>query len=316
MKGRLKVWPKSSEMSALCKNMQHVPVLLHETIEGLNLKPGAVVVDGTLGAGGHSSEIARAYGKDVTIIGFDLDQDALDLAVNAIETAGGKLIPIHANFRTIKNALNEKGIKTIDGAMLDLGISSMEIGESGRGFSFKYDEPLLMTLQNPIESDTLTARDVVNSTREEELANIIFQFGEERFSRMIAKAIVVARRVHKIETTGELAEIIKNAVPGFYRNGRINPATKTFQALRIYVNDELGAVTEGLQGAWNMLAPGGRIAVITFHSLEDRIVKNFFRDIPKEHKILHTKKPIVPTRAEVIRNPRSRSAKLRIIEKL
>lgn len=294
---------------------QHVPVLLHETIEGLAITPGAIVVDGTLGAGGHASEIAKLFGKDVQIIGFDLDQEALDLAVTTVKEAGGALTPIHANFRTIESALKGKGIESINGAMFDLGISSMEIGESGRGFSFKYDEPLLMTLQNPIESDTLTARDVVNSTREEELANIIYEFGEERFSRMIAKAIVTARRASPIETTAELVEIISNAVPGFYKNARINPATKTFQALRIYVNDELGAVKEGILGAWNMLAPGGRIAVITFHSLEDRIVKNLFRDIPKETKILHTKKPIVPNRAEVLRNPRSRSAKLRIIEK-
>ncbi|MBP7804617.1 MAG: 16S rRNA (cytosine(1402)-N(4))-methyltransferase RsmH [Candidatus Pacebacteria bacterium] len=296
--------------------MNHVPVLLHETIEGLAIKEGAVIVDGTLGAGGHSSEIAKKFGKNVTIVGFDLDQSALDLAASSINEAGGKLIPIHSNFRTIETALPEKGIKKIDGAMFDLGISSMEIGASGRGFSFKYDEPLLMTLQNPITEETLTAMQVVNSTREEELANIIFEYGEEHFSRGIAKAIVQARKIKKIETSLELAEIIANAVPGFYKKGRINPATKTFQALRIYVNDELGAVKEGLQGAWNLLAPQGRIAVITFHSLEDRIVKNFFRDLPKEQKILHTKKPIVPTREEIIKNPRSRSAKLRIIEKI
>ena len=296
--------------------MNHVPVLLQETIEGLNLKSGDTVIDATLGAGGHASAIAKKFGKDVQIVGFDLDQQALDLAEVAVKEAGGKLIPIHANFRTMAKACEEKGIKQVNGVLFDLGISSMEIGESGRGFSFKYDEPLLMTLQNPIESDTLTARDVVNSTREEELANIIFEYGEEKFSRMIAKAIVMARRTGKIETSLQLAEIIKNSVPGFYRNGRINPATKTFQALRIYVNDELGAVKEGLAGAWKILAPGGRIAVITFHSLEDRIVKNYFRDIPKEAKILHTKKPIVPTRAEIISNPRSRSAKLRIIEKI
>lgn len=296
--------------------MQHVPVLLEETIDGLQLKAGDTVIDATLGAGGHSSAIAQKFGKDVQIIGFDLDQSALDLAVTTVKEVGGNLIPIHANFRTMESACREKGINEVNGILFDLGISSMEIGESGRGFSFKYNEPLLMTLQNPIEEDTLTAGEVVNGTREEELANIIYKFGEERFSRMIAKAIVTARRTGKIETTGQLAEIIKNAVPAFYRNGRINPATKTFQALRIYVNDELGAIKEGLTGAWNMLAPHGRIAVITFHSLEDRIIKNFFRDLPKESAHIITKKPIVPTRAEIIKNPRSRSAKLRIIEKI
>ncbi len=296
--------------------MNHVPVLLQESIEGLNLKKGDTVVDATLGAGGHSSAIANTFNGDITIVGFDLDQDALKIAKKTVGATGAKFIPIHANFRTMESALREKGITSVQGVLFDLGISSMEIGESGRGFSFKYDEPLLMTLQNPIESDTLTARDVVNSTREEELANIIYEFGEERFSRMIAKAIVEARRKQKIETTTQLVEIITNAVPAFYRKGKINPATKTFQALRIYVNDELGAVKEGLQGAWNMLTPGGRIAVITFHSLEDRIVKNYFKELPKEEAIIITKKPIAPSREEVVANPRSRSAKLRIIEKL
>lgn len=295
--------------------MNHVPVLLQESIVGLNLKKGDTIVDATLGAGGHSSAIATMLEGDVTIVGFDLDEDALAIAKKTVGTTGAKFIPIHANFRTMESALREKGISEVQGVLFDLGVSSMEIGESGRGFSFKYDEPLLMTLQNPIESDTLTARDVVNSTREEELANIIYEYGEERFSRMIARAIVEARRKQKIESTAQLVEIITNAVPAFYRKGKINPATKTFQALRIYVNDELGAVKEGLHSAWNMLAPGGRIAVITFHSLEDRIVKNYFKDIPKEEAIIITKKPIAPSREEVVANPRSRSAKLRIIEK-
>ncbi len=208
-----------------------------------------------------------------------------------------------------------QGIPKIDGALFDLGISSMEIGESGRGFSFQYDEPLLMTLENPITETTLTARDVVNSLPEKELADIIYKYGEERFSRPIAKAIVTARRRAKIDSSLQLAEIIAEAVPKGYRNGRINPATKTFQALRIFVNDEFGAIEEGLSGAWNLLTPGGRIAVISFHSLEDRIIKNFFKDKAKDSGRLLTKKPIVPTRAEIIKNPRSRSAKLRIIEK-
>ena len=201
--------------------MSHVPVLLHESVDGLDIKPGDTVIDATLGAGGHSSEIARRFGSDVTIVGFDLDSDALHLAQQSIKSAGGKLIPIQANFRTMDSACEQKGIGHVDAVLFDFGISSMEIGESGRGFSFKYDEPLLMTLQNPIESDTLIASDVVNSTRENELADIIFKYGEESFSRQIAKAIVVARRKKKIETTFELADIIKDAVPGFYRNGRI-----------------------------------------------------------------------------------------------
>ena len=297
--------------------MAHVSVLLHESVAGLGIKAGDTVIDATLGAGGHSSEIARLYGQDVTIVGFDLDADALTLAQKNVTEAGGKLVPIQGNFRNIQNLCSQKGLEQVNGVLFDFGVSSMELGESGRGFSFKYDEPLLMTLQNPIQEDTLTARYVVNSTREKELADIIFKYGEERFSRQIAEAIVTARRKRKIETTFELVEIVRNAVPNFYKNGRINPATKTFQAIRIYVNDELGAITDGLEAAWQMLAPGGQIAAITFHSLEDRIVKNFYKDKAKEddRAIILTKKPIVPTRAEIISNPRSRSAKLRILKK-
>ena len=295
--------------------MEHVPVLLHESIEGLNLKAGDTVVDATLGAGGHSSAIAKAFGKDVCIVGFDLDADALALAEKAVKTAGGTLVPIHANFRTMTSSLAMAGVTKIDGALFDLGISSMEIGESGRGFSFQYDEPLLMTLENPITEATLTARDVVNSMPERELADIIYKYGEERFSRQIAKVISVVRRRKKIETSAELAAIVADSVPASYRNGRINPATKTFQALRIYVNDELGAVDEGIRGAWSILKPGGRLAVITFHSLEDRIVKNLFKELSKTEGTLITKKPIPPSRKEVIANRRSRSAKLRIIER-
>ncbi len=296
-------------------HMQHVPVLLKESVEGLDIKPHSLVIDATLGAGGHSSEIARTY-ESVRIVGFDLDAHALTLASNSIKEVGGTLVPIQANFRTMDVACEQRGILQADAILFDFGISSMELGESGRGFSFKYDEPLLMTLQNPIEEHTLTARDVVNSMREDELANVIFNYGEERFSRQIAEAIVTARRKQKIETTFELAEIIRKAVPTFYRNGRINPATKTFQALRIYVNDELGAIEEGLAKAWKLLAPNGRIATITFHSLEDRIVKNYFKKL-KEESGAHiiTKKPIAPTREEIKNNPRSRSAKLRIIQK-
>ena len=295
--------------------MSHVPVLLHEAVEGLAIEAGDTIVDATLGAGGHSSEIIRRFGDKVTLVGFDLDRDALALAKQSVKEAGGTLTPIHANFGTMLEACQAKGIDQVQGVLFDLGISSMEIGESGRGFSFKYDEPLLMTLQNPITDETLTARDVVNQMREEDLANIIFEFGEERFSRQIAKAICMARRREKIETTAQLVSIITDAVPMFYRKGRINPATKTFQALRIYVNDEMGAVTRGLTGAWELLESGGRIAVITFHSLEDRIVKNFFREKAKNEGVLITKKPIPPTREEIINNPRSRSAKLRIIQK-
>ena len=297
--------------------MSHVSVLLNESIDGLDIETGDTIIDATLGAGGHSRAIVEKF-SDITIVGFDLDADALKLAQKNIEEVGGKLISIQSNFRTMDVECSRREISEVNGVLFDFGVSSMEIGESGRGFSFKYDEPLLMTLQNPITDDTVTARDVVNGMGETELADIIFKYGEERFSRQIASAIVTARKRNKIETTFELVEIIRNAVPNFYKNGRINPATKTFQALRIYVNDELGAISDGLEKAWELLATDGRIVTITFHSLEDRIVKNFFKDKAKqdEHAQLITKKPIVPTRAEIIQNPRSRSAKLRIIKKI
>ena len=296
--------------------MSHVPVLLNEAVEGLDIKPSDIVIDATLGAGGHSSEIIRRYGDSISLVGFDLDADALVLAQKSVADAGGKLIPIHANFRTMREACMEHGVSHAERVLFDLGISSMEIGESGRGFSFRYDEPLLMTLTNPITAETLTARDVVNEMPEKELADTIYKYGEEKFSRQIAKAVCFARKRQSIETTFELVDIITDAVPGFYKKGRINPATKTFQALRIYVNDEMGATEDGIKGAWNILSSGGRIAVITFHSLEDRLVKNLFKELVKDGGKLVIKKPITPSRKEVLENPRSRSAKLRIIQKL
>lgn len=296
--------------------MNHVPVLLHEAVEGLALKADSIVVDATLGAGGHSSEIVKRYGSSVQLIGFDLDQHAMEKATDTITAAGGKVTAIHSNFRYMQEKLEEAGVEGIDGALFDLGVSSMEFGASGRGFSFKYDEPLLMTLESHPGEDMLTAGYIVNSYREEDLANLIFEYGEERLSRRIAKAIVENRRKQRIVTTFDLVDIIRGAVPAAYRNGRIHPATRTFQALRIATNDELGALKDGVQGAWNMLRPGGRIAVITFHSLEDRIVKNMFREWGKDGGKVLTKKPIIPTDEEIKNNPRSRSSKLRIIEKI
>jgi len=288
--------------------MQHVPVLLHESIDGLAIQKGDTVVDATLGAGGHSSAIVEKFGSSVKIIGFDLDRNAIELAETMIKNAGGTLTPVNANFRHM-----DAHVQEADRILFDLGVSSMEFGKSGRGFTFTHDEPLLMTLSSTTDSDTLTAADIVNSTYEEELANIIYRYGEESFSRQIAKAIVEARKKKRIETSGELARIIEGSIR---RRGRLHPATKTFQAIRIATNDELNALTDGITAAWKILKPGGRIAVITFHSLEDRIVKNLFKELATEHGKLITKKPIVPERSEIIINPRSRSAKLRIIEKI
>ncbi len=292
----------------------HVPVLLHETIDLLALKQGAIVLDGTVGAGGHAEEIARRIGPTGTLICLDQDSDALALASLRLSTCAAKTHFLHTNFRNIPSALDSLSIAAVDAIVLDVGISSMHLEYSGRGFTFQRDEPLLMTMVSPIPEGTETARDIVNRAREEDLADIIWKYGDERFSRRIARAIVEARKCAPITTSKELADIIVRVMP---RRGKRHPATRTFQALRIVVNDELGALTEGLSGGIARLAVGGRIAVISFHSLEDRIVKNMFRDAAKEGIIkIITKKPIVPTRTEAKENPRSRSAKLRVAEKI
>ena len=292
----------------------HVPVLLNETIDLLNLKPGAIVLDGTVGAGGHAKEIARCIGPAGTLICLDQDSDALARASSRLSTCAAKTHLLHTNFRNIPSALDSLSIAAVDAIVLDVGISSMHLESSGRGFTFQRDEPLLMTMAHPIHEGIETARDIVNRAREEDLADIIWKYGEERFSRRIARAIVTARKRTPITTSKQLADIIVKAMP---RRGKRHPATRTFQALRIVVNDELGALTEGLSGGIARLRAGGRIAVISFHSLEDRIVKNIFRDAAKEGIVkIITKKPIVPTRAEAKENPRSRSAKLRVAEKI
>ncbi|MEK7134140.1 MAG: 16S rRNA (cytosine(1402)-N(4))-methyltransferase RsmH [Patescibacteria group bacterium] len=292
----------------------HVPVLLHETIDLLALQPGAVVLDGTVGAGGHAEEIARRIGKTGTLICLDQDSDALARASLRLSTCAAKTHFLHTNFRNIPAALDSLSIANVDAIVLDVGISSMHLESSGRGFTFQRDEPLLMTMAYPISEGVETARDIVNRAREEDLADIFWKYGEERFSRRIARAIVEARKRSPIETSGTLAEIVTRAMP---RRGKRHPATRVFQALRIVVNDELGALSEGIAGGISRLSRGGRIAIISFHSLEDRIVKNMFRDAAKEGMLtVITKKPIVPTHAEAKKNPRARSAKLRAAEKI
>lgn len=296
--------------------MAHIPVLLEEVITGLDLKPGAVYVDGTFGSGGHAKAVWEHLKGNVTIVGFDREADALKRGGELLRSLGAEPILINASFRTMEVALPEHGIETADAILLDIGISSVQLDDSGRGFSFMRDEPLLMTMNDTVTPETLTAKDLVNSLDESKIADIIYAYGEETFARKIAASIVKVRDVKPIETTFELVDAIKAGVPHWYGKGKTHPATKTFQALRIATNDELGALKEGIEAAFGVLKPGGRLAVITFHSLEDRIVKNMFRDLSKESKgKLITKRPIPPTRAEVIGNPRSRSAKLRVIEK-
>ncbi len=295
----------------------HKTVLLHEVIDGLNIKAGDVYVDGTLGSGGHAEEVAKLFGDQVQIIGIDMDEKALERSKTRLEKVGTKAEFVQGNFRNIDTVLDALKITKVNEILLDLGLSSNQLEESGRGFSFQKDEPLTMTFKETPKSDEVTAAVILNEWSEETLETILKGFGEEKFSRQIAKAVVLAREVKPIVRTNELVEIIQSAVPNRYLHGKTHFATRTFQALRIAVNDELRALQEGLTASFEKLAPEGRLAVISFHSLEDRIVKNFFREKAKElaGKLI-TKKPIVPSDEEEKNNRRSRSAKLRIIEKI
>jgi 16S rRNA (cytosine1402-N4)-methyltransferase len=293
----------------------HKSVLLKETVIGLNLPKDGVVVDGTFGGGGHSQFVSQNF-PEVKIIAIDQDKGAWEKAKDKFTDI--KNVVFHNNnFREIKDVLEKDGLEKVDGIILDLGLSSDQLDASGRGFSFMRDEPLLMTIKENPSLEDITAKDIVNSWKEENLADIIYGYGEEQFSRRIAKGIVEARKIKPIETTIELVEIINKSVPNLYKKGKINPATKTFQALRIAVNDELGAIEEGLNKGFEVLKSKRRMSVISFHSLEDRIVKRFFKEKEKNDEgILITKKPIIASEIEIKENPRSRSAKLRIIEKI
>ncbi len=292
----------------------HIPVLLKETIAGLRLVPGSKVFEGTVGLGGHSEAICDAIGSEGVFIGTDADRDSLSLAEERLLNKPCKKFLACDNFRNIDRVLEAAKVEDVDAILLDIGLSSRQLDIAPRGFSFLRDEPLLMTFN--AAGLGITAREIVNEWAEESIADIIYGYGEEHAARRIAHAIVEARAVKPIETSAELAAIVKKSVPAVLRFGRIHPATKTFQALRIAVNDELGALREGLTKGFQFLAPQGRMAVITFHSLEDRIVKDFFRERVKEElAVAVEKKPIVPSEDETKENPRARSAKLRIIIK-
>src|SRR3989344_1301896 len=292
-------------------NRMHKTVLLHEAIDGLDLKPDSVVLDSTFGGGGHSLEICKRY-KNVKIIALDQDKSVWS-GENKFE--GCSISFSNDNFRNIDKVLEKFGVKEISGIIFDLGLSSDQLENSGRGFSFMKDEPLLMTMKENPRPEDLTAEDVVNTWSEQSLADIIYGYGEERFSRRIAKGIAEARKRKKIKTSFDLVEIIREATPGRYRNGKLHFATKTFQAIRIAVNDELGALAEGLAEGFKSLKNGGRMSVISFHSLEDRIVKRFYKAKGAEGggKLIN-KKPFTPSIEEIRNNNRARSAKLRILE--
>jgi len=313
----------------------HVTVLGKEAVDGLNVRPDGLYVDCTAGAGGHSELIASRLGPRGRLIGLDRDETALALARERLERFGDKVALVKSDFRRLAEALRNAGVAQaggvpqVDGILFDLGVSSMQLDEAERGFSYQQDAPLDMRMDR---SQPLTARDIVNGWSEEELAAVIRDYGEERYARAIARRIVRERRGAPIETTGHLAEIVKEAIPAAARRTGPHPAKRTFQAIRIAVNDELGALREGLGQAIECLAPGGRIAVITFHSLEDRIVKEMFAKeaascrCPPDFPVcvcgggqgrlrLVNRKPVMPSEAERAANPRARSAKLRVAEK-
>lgn len=306
-------------------SFSHIPVLLNETIDGLNINENGIYVDGTAGGGGHSAEILSQL-KDGKLVSIDQDPDAIRHVMERFKDNPNSII-VKGNFGNMKELLNERGIFCVDGVMLDIGVSSHQLDTSERGFSFHEEAPLDMRMSQSGES----AEDLVNTLSYAELARIINNYGEEKFASSIAKNIVRARQEKRIETTLELAEIIKNSVPQKVRRDG-HPARKTFQALRIAVNHELDVLESGLSDAFELLSKGGRLAVITFHSLEDRIVKQKMaswcigctcpKDFPvcvcgnKPKAKLITRKPIVASQQELEINVRSRSAKLRVCEKL
>lgn len=309
---------------------KHKSVLLKESIEGLNIKPDGIYVDCTLGGGGHSSEIIKKLNEKGSLIGIDQDIDAINAAKKRLESLNFKNIYyVNENYRYISQIINRLGIESVDGIIMDLGVSSYQLDEKSRGFSYMHDAPLDMRMD---KEGALTAFDVVNKYSENELFRVIKEYGEEKFARRISRNIVSAREIKQIGTTLELVDIIKRSIPAKFRREGPHPAKRTFQAIRIEVNNELNVLDDTLKDAVNVLKKGGRIAVITFQSLEDRIVKNNFKKLenpctcPKDFPVcvcgkkpvvrIVNKKPIGPSLEELEDNPRSRSAKLRVAEKL
>ncbi|HFK1752070.1 TPA: 16S rRNA (cytosine(1402)-N(4))-methyltransferase RsmH [Bacillus cereus] len=307
---------------------KHVTVLLKETVDGLDIKPDGTYVDCTLGGGGHSSYLLSQLTKGGKLIAFDQDEIAIQNAKEKFSSYGEQFITVKSNFRYLAEKLQEIGITEVDGILFDLGVSSPQLDTPERGFSYHHDAPLDMRMD---QDAPLTAYDVVNSWSYEQLVRIFFQYGEEKFSKQIARKIEAYRENKAIETTGELVELIKEGIPAPARRTGGHPAKRVFQAIRIAVNDELKVFEEALESAIEMVKPGGRVSVITFHSLEDRICKTTFKRnsttpqlppglpiIPDEFKPklkLITRKPILPSDIELEENNRARSAKLRIAEK-
>ena len=306
----------------------HVPVLFEECMENLNIKPDGIYVDGTLGGGGHARGIGERLSENGLLIGIDRDQDALDAAGQRLASLKCRKILVRSTYAEIKDVLQREGIDGIDGALLDIGVSSFQLDNTERGFSYMHDAPLDMRMNR---DDPLTAGDVVNEYSGRQLTEIIRNYGEERWASRIADFIVAARKEKRIDTTWELVDVIKAAIPASARREGPHPAKRTFQAIRIEVNGELDQLEQAVDEFCDVLRPGGRLCIITFHSLEDRIVKQAFNKrlnpctCPPEFPVCVcgkvsdavkvTGKPIIPTEEELENNPRSRSAKLRVIEK-
>jgi len=300
--------------------MAHIPVMVAEVLQYLDPKPGQHFVDCTLGEGGHTAAILERTAPGGRVLAFDLDPEAIAMVKDKLASFGDRLTAVNANFSSIESTVGNEKFGPVSGVLLDLGFSSAHIEERHRGFSFMKDEPLDMRYSGSASiggGQQLTAAEIVNSWPKDEIAHIIAEYGEERCAMNIAAAIVTARRKERILTTTQLVNIIRSAVPGNYEQGRIHPATRTFQAIRIAVNDELGSITETLPRALNVLEVGGVIVSIAFHSLEDRICKQFFSEQEKNGALeVLTPKPLVASDAEVNDNPRSRSAKLRAARKI
>lgn len=307
---------------------KHTSVLLNECLEGLNIKSDGIYVDGTMGGGGHTSEILKRVTKGV-VLGIDQDQDALAAATEKLKGIGSNFMTAHSNFSELIEVLKDKQIDKIDGLLLDLGVSSFQLDEASRGFSYMHDGKLDMRMN---QAEAFSAYDVVNTYSEHELTDIIRRYGEENWAVRIAKFIVEARTLKPIETTFELVDVIKSAIPAKARKDGPHPAKRTFQAIRIEVNSELKIIQKTIEDALSVMNIGGRIAIITFHSLEDRIVKETYKKLaqgcvcPPEFPIcvchekpkakIITRKPVLPSDEEIDENPRSRSAKLRVLQKL
>lgn len=308
---------------------KHKSVLLNETIESLNVMPDGIYVDGTIGGGGHSYEICKRLGEKGRLIGIDQDADAIEAASLRLKEFKDKISLVHSNYNNIKSVVNDLGINKVDGIVLDLGVSSYQLDNPERGFTYREDVPLDMRMDR---ESSMTARDIVNDYSEMELFRVIKDYGEEQFAKNIAKHIVKARSEKPIETTGELNEIIKAAIPAKMREHGGHPSKKTYQAIRIELNHELTVLENSLDTMIELLNPKGRLSIITFHSLEDRIVKNIFRknmnpctcppDFPvcvcgkKPTGRIITRKPIVPSEEEIAENKRAKSSKLRVFERI